>query len=201
MTKTNFEIVLEAVEKNQRATGREISNWLKKNGQPRFNSKLTNQILYRLLSSEIVDRDGTGDKPRWSVGQTWGSSNTSEPKGNVVLRPLSPRETEVREYKIASTLVKVILENDLSSNDPYMSPDWVGTHVVAAINTNHPFWTLRLGAASEKSLFSMIAALDAYVQWRVAQLSELPDATEILKIRDQALRFCTLMELEVPTDG
>ena len=199
MIKSDFEIVLDAVAKNQRATGREISNWLKKNGQPKFDSKLTNQILYRLLSSEIVDRDGSGDKPRWSVGRTWASSDALDAKGEIVLRPLSAREAKIREYKIASTIVKVILETDLSSNDPYMSPDWVGTHVVAAINTNHPFWTLRLGDGSEKSLFTMIAALDAYVQWRAAQLSEPPDATEMLKLRDQALRFCTLMELEAPT--
>ncbi len=199
MTKSDFEIVFGAVEKNPNATGREISNWLKKNGHERFDSKLTNQTLYRLLSSEIVSRDGSQVKPRWSVGQTWGSNANSEPNRPLDYRPLKAHDLEVRDFKIANTHVKVIIERELSSNDPYMSPDWVGSHVVASINANHPFWVLRLGSDSDRALFSMIAALDAYVQWRVAQLSELPDATEILKMRDQALRFCTLLELEPPT--
>ena len=197
MEKSDFEIVLDAVAKNPNATGRDLSNWLKKNGNDRFVPKLTNQILYRLLASEIVCRDGSQDKPRWSIGETWTKGIDPSDKQLANVRPLSQNVREILHYKIASTEVRVIFEDDLSSNDPYMCPDWVGSHVVAAINTNHPFWTLRAATESDKSLFSMVIALDAYIQWKTAQLNEPPDSTEILKMRDAALRFCTLMDLEV----
>lgn len=195
MVKSDFERVLIAIGQNPGATGREITSRLRREGHGRFTSKVVNQILYRLLATEMVVRDGTGDKPKWFLpeGQSLSITGLRSPRDK---RPLSPMIGRIVVYRIATTDIKVLLDNAMSPNDPYLTPDWVGQHVVATVNTNHPFWTLRLPSEQEKSVFCMIVAMDAFVQWKVAQMHEPPDATEIQTMRDYALRFCSLQETE-----
>ena len=183
------------VAKRPGSTGREISNNLRREGHPRFTSKLVNQVLYRLLSAQMVVRDGSGEKPRWLPIDEQDPLPVSQSKLRSK-RPLSPLKSEIISYRIATTEVKVLLDNNLSSNDPYLTPDWVGDHVVASVNLKHPFWTLRLSSDADRAIFSMIIAVDAFVQWKVAQMHEPPDATEVQKMRDYALRFCSLIEAE-----
>ena len=196
MPGSDFELVVDCIKKFPGLTGREIASQLRKSGHERFTSKVTNQTLYKLLTAELIERDGTGDKPRWFPGGQWidhrpASNITPTPK-----RPLDPRQRKTRIFQIASTEVRVIIDDEVSPNDPYLAPDWVGTHVIVSVNSNHPFWTIRLNSPEDKALYSMFAAVDAYVQWKIAQLHEPPDATELQNMRDYALRFCTLTETE-----
>ncbi len=177
-------------------TGREISSQLRRNGHSRFTSKVVNQTLYKLLTAQLVERDGSGDKPKWFPGGEWMNQSTPSKPTPTPKRPLDPSQRKVKAFKIASTEVRVIIDEDLSTNDPYLSPDWVGSHVVVSVNSQHPFWTIRLTTPEERALYCMFAAVDAYVQWKVAQLHEPPDATELQTMRDYALRFCTLLEAE-----
>lgn len=196
MPESDFELVVSCIKKYPGSTGREIASQLRRNGHSHFTSKVVNQALYNLLSAELVDRDGSGEKPRWFPGGEWISQaplskTTPSPK-----RPLDPSQRKIKVYQIASTEVRVIIDEEISPNDPYISPDWVGSHVVVSVNSNHPFWTIRLNSPEENALYCMFAAVDAYVQWKVAKLHEPPDATELQNMRDYALRFCTLLETE-----
>ena len=196
MTPSDFELVLECVGENPGSTGRDIAGRLRRQGHERFTSKLANQVLYRLHAASMVERDASGEKPRWHPSREWTSSSGHSQGSSNERRPLDSRELPVRSFKIATTPVKVLLDHGMSSNDPYIVPDWVGSHIIATVNTVHPFWTLRLTDGSDRALYCMLAAVDAYVQWRVALLHEPPDATELQHLKDQALRFCTLIEAE-----
>ena len=197
MGSTDFELVLACVTERPGLTGREISAVLTRQGHARFTSKLVNQTLYRLLTADLVRRDSSGEKPKWSpgtFGATKSSSSTEMPK-----RPFARTDQQVRRFRIAHTEVRVLLDEEMSPNDPYISPDWVGSHVVVAVNTRHPFWVIRIESLGDQALYSMITAIDGYVMWKVAQLNEPPDATEVQKLRDYALRFCVLEDTETPT--
>ena len=196
VTKSDFELVVDCIQKSPGLTGREISAQLRRSGHSQFTSKVANQTLYKLLAAELVERDGTGDKPRWFPGGKWTIQDSTVTSISSPKRPLDPSERKTKVFQIASTEVRVILDQESSSNDPYLSPDWVGSHVVASVNVLHPFWTIRLNSPEDKALYCMFAAVDAYVQWKIAQLHEPPDATELQNMRDYALRFCTLSETE-----
>jgi len=193
---SNFELIVNCIQKNPGLTGREIAAQLRRNGHSRFTSKVANQTLYKLLAAELVERDGTGDKPRWFPGGKWNNQDSIVTNVSTPKRPLDPSERKTKVFQIASTEVHVIIDHENSSNDPYLSPDWVGSHVVASVNSQHPFWTIRLNSPEDKALYSMFAAVDAYVQWKIAQLHQPPDATELQNLRDYALRFCTLSQTE-----
>jgi hypothetical protein len=198
MADSEFELVLDFLKKSPDSIGREVSVALRKAGHDQFTPRYTNQTLYRMLAARVVERDGSREKPRWSSP---GSAGTRKPpkQQSHETRPLDSRPAAVRTYLIANTEVRLIVLSDLSPNDPYMTPDWVGSHVVASVNSNHPFWISRIVSDSDRALYSMLIALDAYVQWKIAQLSEPPDASETQQMRDFALRFCTLVETEVTT--
>ena len=193
---SDFELVVDCIQKNPGLTGREISAQLRQSGHSRFTSKVVNQSLYKLLAAELVERDGTGDKPRWLPGGKWTIQDSTVTSISTSKRPLDPSERKTKVFQIASTEVRVIIDQESSSNDPYLSPDWVGSHVVASVNALHPFWTIRLNSPEDKALYCMFAAVDAYVQWKIAQLHQPPDSTELQNMRDYALRFCTLSQTE-----
>lgn len=197
MPEGDFELVVNCIKKYPGSSGREIASQLRRNGHSRFTSKVVNQTLYKLLNAELVDRDGSGDKPRWFPSGEWlNQAPTTTTTTTTPKRPLDPIQRKIKFFKIATTEVRVIIDEETSPNDPYISPDWVGSHVVVSVNSQHPFWTIRLVSPEDKALYCMFAAVDAYVQWKVAQLHEPPDATELQNMRDYALRFCTLLESE-----
>lgn len=199
MQSSDFEIVVGAVQAKPGMTGRELASYLRRQGHKRFDSKLANQILYRLHAASLVERDASGDKPKWNPSGSWSPGAPSYSRPTPTKRPLSVSDQETKKYLIGPTEVKVLLDNTASLNDFYISTDWVGSHVVSSVNVNHPFWDLRLSSPQEESLFCMIAAIDAYVQWKVAQMHEPPDAREVQRMRDQAFRLCSLVESEQVT--
>jgi hypothetical protein len=169
---------------------------LRKRGHAQFTSKLVNRVLYRLLATQFVERDGSEGKPKWTASSTWASQKPAKSSANLAQRPLRAESVSAISYKIADTEVRLLEEDTLSPNDPYIQPDWVGSHIVVSVNTNHPFWKMRLTSNTSHALFRLVAAVDAYVQWKIARLSEPPTATEVAKLRDYALRFCILESTE-----
>jgi hypothetical protein len=196
MQRSDFEIITDGVAKFPGSTARELATQLRRLGHEKFTSKLANQLLYRLLSASMVERDGSGDKPRWHPVQSGPTQPRANRETDAIKRPLNRIEGDVKLYSISDTSIKVLIDWNSSPNDPYLLPDWVGSHVVASINANHPFWSLRLTTPADQALYCMICAADAYVQWKVAQLHEPPDATEVQILRDFAFRLCTLVEAE-----
>lgn len=196
MPESNFELIVNCVTKHPGSTGRELATHLRRNGNSQFTSKLVNQTLYRLLTVDMVARDSSSDKPKWFPVNDLVTLKSAKNVPAPEKRPLDTRESKIRTYRIAATEVRVLIDTEASSNDPYLSPDWVGSHVVASVNANHPFWSIRLNSAGDIAMYCMITAIDAYVQWKVARLHEPPDATELQNMRDYALRFCTLVESE-----
>jgi len=133
--------------------------------------------------------------PRWRSADYKGDAKVA--RSAIKPRPLTTSGLDMRVFQIADTTVKVILDASLSPNDTFILPDWVGSHVVVTVNTEHPFWQLRAVSNSDKTLMALVFAIDGYVSWRTARLHEPPDATEQIRMRDEALRFCTLQETEV----
>lgn len=197
---SDFESVFEYLSRAPGITAKQLSTDLRRAGHTHFTTKLVNQILYRLLATEFVERDGSSNKPRWTVSQSWKSGTQSKSEKASVKRPLRVESERTIVYRIADTEVRLLEDDGLSPNDSYIQPDWVGSHIVVSVNTNHPFWVMRLTSEGDYALFRLTAAVDAYVQWKIARLTELPDATEIMKIRDYAFRFCTLESTEKSTD-
>jgi len=196
MPESDFEIVVDCISKHPGLTGREIATQLRRSGHSRFTSKLANQTLYRLLTAELVSRDGSSEKPTWFPRGDWVGRSQEKNKVSPIKRPLDPTVSRIRKYQIASIEVRVIVDQEPSPNDPYMNPDWVGSHVIASVNANHPFWNIRLVSPEDIAIYCMISAIDAYVLWKIAQLHEPPDATELQTMRDYAIRFCTLIETQ-----
>ena len=193
---SDFETVLAQLSRTPGITARQLSVDLRKRGHTKFTSKLVNQILYRLLATQFVERDGTGDKPTWTASSTWDSVSIRKSAANLGQRPLRTESVSAVIYRIADTEVRLLEDDALSPNDSYIQPDWVGSHIVVSVNTSHPFWKKRLTSDTSYALFRLVAAVDAYVQWKVAKLNEPPDATEVMKLRDYAFRFCTLESTE-----
>lgn len=193
---SDFETLLSQLNRTPGVTARQLSVDLRKRGHAQFTSKLVNQILYRLLATQFVERDGTGDKPRWTAPSSWASETSRGSPVTSRQRPLRTDSASTIIYKIADTEVRLLEEDTPSPNDSYIQPDWVGSHIVVSVNTNHPFWKMRLTSETSYALFRLVAAVDAYVQWKIAKLTEPPDATEIMRLRDYAFRFCTLESTE-----
>ena len=189
-----FEQISQILNKTPNLTAREIAAKVRGQGQAPFTSRLANQSLYRMLTAGLVVRDDNYI-PRWRSTVDQREFQRSQPSSEQ--RPLTSTQSNMRHFRIAGTTVKVILDSSMSPNDQFIVPDWIGPYVVVTVNTAHPFWNVRVTTDSEKTLTMLFYAIDGYVSWRTAQLHEPPDATEQVKIRDEALRFCTLRETEI----
>ncbi len=195
LLESDFELVLAFLDREHLRTARELATALRGSNHSDFKSKKVNQVLYRLLNAGLVERHVIGDKPRWILPNVDRStSNGMSPDLKVIpKRPLQDRPDErERTFLVASTLVKVIEDPNLSANDPYLIPDWVGTHVVATVNSQHLFWQTRVASESDRSLFLMLAAVDAYVQWQCAKMIEQPTFQDINRLKSRALQHCSL---------
>jgi hypothetical protein len=197
MHKSEFEVVLNEVKRHEGGTAREIAKRLRANGHSAFTASRTNQTLYRLLALDLVERDVHGKVPTWRP--TAAEQREGTAKSNLARPVKDIGESNLLSYRIASTNVRVLLAEDLSPNDPYYTPDRVGEHLLATVNVRHPFWTTRLGSATDKSLFVMAIAVDAYVHWRSVCMSEPPEPHETHALRDAAFRYCTLITTEAWT--
>ena len=195
MADSDFEVVLKTLKEYPNATAKELAAHIKQHKGSAFTSKNVNQVLYRLLTANLVIRNGSSEKPTWAVSTEWiqkDSSVSTSDRPKVPVGSIDGQSPVV--IQIGSTEVRVIFDKKSSVNDPYMSPDWVGSYVLATVNCNHPFWTLRLHNDNERSLFSVMVAQDAYIQWKSSQLHEPPDPRELLVIRDNAMRLTTLSQ-------
>lgn len=191
---SDFEAVLNEVKRHEGGTARDIAKRLRANGHSIFTASRTNQILYRLLAVDLVQRVGDGDVPTWKPTSARPREGTAKSRAARPVKDIGA--SNLLTYRIASTSVRVLLAEDLSPNDPYYTPDWVGEHLLATVNVRHPFWTTRLGTTADRSLFVMAIAVDAYVHWRSVCMSEPPEPHETHALRDAALRYCTLLTTE-----
>lgn len=191
---SDFEVVLNEVERNEGGTAREIAKRLRANGHSAFTASRTNQTLYRLLAIDLVERDGDGQVPTWRSTSAARREGTAKPRAARPVKDIGA--SNLLTYQIASTSVRVLLAEGLSPNDPYYTPDWVGEHLLATVNVRHPFWSTRLDSTTDRSLFVMAIAVDAYVHWRSVCMSEPPEPHETHALRDAAFRYCTLLTTE-----
>ena len=198
MSPSDSEIVLEILSSYDDLLAREIAVKIRERGLGDFDRSRVNSALYKLYSLKMVTKKDIAGKPRWSKSGRGDSGSTvrttliADQKRPLQHVPVS----EAAYFRIAETPIKIIIDSGQSPNDPYLSADWVGTQVVASVNASHRFWGMRITNEAERTLYLMMCAVDAYVQWRIAQMTELPDATETLNLRDSALRFCTLIEAQ-----
>lgn len=198
MSHSDSEIILEVLASHRDLLARDIATRIRNRGLGDFDRTRVNSALYKLYSLKLVTKKEVAGKPRWSKADS--SDSDSPPQvfeRRDDQRPL--KQVPIAEsayFRIAETPIKIISDSGQSPNDPYLSADWVGSQIVAAINTSHRFWTMRLTSEVERTLYLMMCAVDAYVQWRIAQMTEPPDATETLFLRDSALRYCTLIEAQ-----
>jgi hypothetical protein len=201
VSRGDFELVLAVLSKESTLTAREISKRLRTGGNERFTTKVTNQVLYRLLTADLVIRDGTGEKPKWSINRSWFGTESAAPLKikSMNPRPLRRHNSFDRNFLVSETMVKVIFSDLQSVNDPYLTPDWVGSNIISTINCNHPFWQTRLVSDENRSLFAMVCAVDAYVEWKIVQMNSSVEISEIERLRDQAFRYCSLLEAEKTT--
>lgn len=194
MAESIFEQISQILKKTPNLTAREIAAKVRSQGQTSFTSKLANQNLYRMLNAGLVIRDDNYI-PLWRESSD--RRQVQDPQPTPAQRPLKVSQAEMRLFRVADTTVKVILDSSMSPNDQFIVPDWIGPYVVVTVNTAHPFWEMRLTTDPERTLTMLFYAIDGYVSWRTAQLHEPPDATELIKLRDVALRFSTLHETEI----
>jgi len=197
----DFELALAVLSKESSLTAREVSRRLRAGGNERFTSKATNQVLYRLLTADLAIRDGTGEKPKWSINNSWFDAESIAP---LSIKPMNPRPLRShnsfdRDFLVSETIVKVIFSGIQSVNDPYLTPDWVGSHIISTVNCNHSFWQTRLVSDETRALFAMVCAVDAYVEWKIVQMNRPVEISEIERFRDQAFRYCSLLEAEKTT--
>jgi len=116
-------------------------------------------------------------------------------------RPLRRHNSLDRDFMVSNTAVKVIFSDTQSVNDPYLTPDWVGSNIISTINCNHAFWQTRLASDDARAVFAMVCAVDAYVEWKIVQMDHPVAIIEIERLRDQAFRYCSLLETEKTMPG
>lgn len=198
---SDFEVITEILRKYPGTTAREISQHAVSiemvNSQVqshlwdkgRVNSTLYKMLVQNLVIKEIKD----GPRPFWSLNAS-GKVEIPQPKVQLARKvnsePSDIPLKAINDYQqiIQGRTIQISLNNKASSNDLYISCDWLEERIFVAINTNHPYIQNVVTSDSILLEFIRFLAIDAYTEWRIIMNAKNQDFISLIKIRDKSLR-------------
>jgi hypothetical protein len=192
---SDFELVSATLKKSKNLSAREIAIAVSDFGI-RWDKGHANSVLYKMLAKELVEKDvSKGTRPIWNLPS---DSHIKDDVNPTRLNVLSqkPKHDEfvalkaVNEYTINlnQNLIEFAVNEETSSNDPYIECDWLDDKIFVAINAKHPY--IIRGVSNELILveFLLFLAIDAFCEWRIIRDKDLMQVHSFIEIKDKILR-------------
>jgi hypothetical protein len=202
--KSDFEIIIDILQSNGSLTAREIAKLAKDFGK-KWVRKDANSNLYKMLMQELVRKDSSEKVPKWAL-------STADPiKIQHVITNADQILNKVRKYavqsldhivdeqnfeiKVKGVTINYAYDLNASSNDPYMTVDWLQDKLFISVNSQHPFWEIFIDTPDEQLLYLQFLAQDALINWHVAKKGDEISSSSLSEVRDSVLREIALINL------
>ena len=150
-----------------------------------------------MLKNDLVIKIETEKAPLWTLPKHKEKflQSRSTPDKNVI--SFEPKNLPLiaddnLTLQVLSIEIQFQFDPDLSSNDNYMSGDWLNEKIFVTLNPNHPFWQTYIANDELRSLQVLNIASEVYVQWSIAKLRGEISPTKIHQLRDKAFRDISL---------
>ena len=202
--KSDFEVILEIIKENGSLTAREIAKYAKDHGKT-WVRKDANSNLYKMLIQQLVRKDSSEKVPKWTLGSADQSKTQSEVTNSEQILNKG-RKYQVKtldhivdeknfEIKVKGVTIKYAYDLSATSNDPYMSVDWLQDSLFISVNSQHPFWEIFIDTPDEQLLYLQFLAQDALINWHVAKKGDEISSSSLSEVRDSVLREIALINL------
>jgi hypothetical protein len=202
--KSDFEMIMDILRSNGSLTAREIAKLAKDYGK-KWVRKDANSNLYKMLMQELVRKDSSEKVPKWYL-------STAEPsKAHNEVTNSEQILNKVRKYsvqsldhivdeqnfeiKVKGVIIKYAYDLSATSNDPYMTVDWLQEKLFISVNSQHPFWEVFIDTPDEQLLYLQFLAQDALINWHVAKKGDEISSSSLSEVRDSVLREIALINL------
>lgn len=189
---SQFEVINEILKDGTPKVAKEIAKLAREKGFD-WARENANSALYKMLKNSLVVKIETEKAPLWTLPQFSNSDLYTPPK--VVKTPtvfatknLPLSANHDLTIKIQELTILFQFDQEMNSNDPYMSGDWLADKIFVTLNQNHPFWQSFIDTEDKKFLYLTLVAEEVYVQYQVAKSTTEIDVRKLLTIRDKAMR-------------
>lgn len=192
---SDFELVSKVLMGEDSLTAREISAAVTNYGI-KWDKGQANSVLYKMLAKGLVEKDTSrGTRPFWRLVVESNKKNIDQYQKLKVINKTPGRDEfiplkAINEYSLvlSDNLIEFAVNSETSSNDPYISCDWLDEKIFVAINAHHPY--IKRGISSELILteFLLFLALDAFCEWRIIRDQHLMQVHSFIEIKDKILR-------------
>jgi hypothetical protein len=202
--KSDFEIIIDILQSSGSLTAREIAK-LAKNYGKQWVRKDANSNLYKMLMQELVKKDSSEKVPKWFLASLESSNvqneitNSEQILDKVRKYPVQSLDHIVDEknfeIKVKGVTIKYAYDLSATSNDPYMTVDWLQEKLFISVNSQHPFWEVFIDTPDEQLLYLQFLAQDALINWHVAKKGDEISSSSLSEVRDSVLREIALINL------
>jgi|688.fasta_scaffold77907_2 hypothetical protein len=202
--KSDFEIIIDILQSNGSLTAREIAKSAKDYGK-KWVRKDANSNLYKMLMQELVRKDSSEKVPKWSLTTVDPSKVRNEVTNSEQIlnkvRKYSVQsldhivDEQNFEIKVKGVIIKYAYDLSATSNDPYMTVDWLQEKLFISVNSQHPFWEVFIDTPDEQLLYLQFLAQDALINWHVAKKGDEISSSSLSEVRDSVLREIALINL------
>jgi hypothetical protein len=191
-----FEVVTKILEDGQTLMAKEVAKIAREMGYD-WTRENANSALYKMLKIDLVIKIETEKAPLWGLPKYKESFLESRPNHNKNIISFEPKNLPLvadnnLTLRVLSIEIQFQFDAELSSNDHYMSGDWLNEKIFVTLNPNHPFWQTYIANDELKSLQIFNIASEVYVQWSIAKLRGEISPSKIHQLRDKALRDISL---------
>lgn len=191
-----FEVVTKILEDGQTLMAKEVAKIAREMGYD-WTRENANSALYKMLKIDLVIKIETEKAPLWGLPKYKENFLESRSNHNKNIIPFEPKNLPLvadnnLTLRVLSIEIQFQFDADLSSNDHYMSGDWLNEKIFVTLNPNHPFWQTYIANDELKSLQIFNIASEVYVQWSIAKLRGEISPSKIHQLRDKALRDISL---------
>jgi hypothetical protein len=193
-----FEIITKILSSGQPIVAKEIAKLARAEGFD-WTRENANSALYKMLKNSLVIKVETEKAPLWTLPQFYDQTlmNSQPAPKNIIkfkTKKLPLTANDDLTIKIHSLEIQFQFDEQLSTNDPYMSGDWLNEKIFVTLNPNHPFWQTFIHDDNLQALQLTNIATEVYVQWYVAKMKKDANPRTLLELRDKAFRDISLSE-------
>lgn len=154
---------------------------------------------------ELVKKDSSEKVPKWFLASLESSNvqneitNSEQILNKVRKYPVQSLDHIVDEQnfeiKVKGVTIKYAYDLSATSNDPYMTVDWLQEKLFISVNSQHPFWEVFIDTPDEQLLYLQFLAQDALINWHVAKKGDEISSSSLSEVRDSVLREIALINL------